>query len=631
MTSGNSSDNTSNLPELFSQWSNEPPYRTSMADVFDTADLNQAMSLLRQWKSSGLASKQNWPDSQKINIAICGFSTLNYLAPHVTWAALADGIIPEVTVGSYNQLFQDLSTPGSDVTDEKIDLLWIWAELSDLMPVDIFSDPEKLISEQGLRSVDEAIDMLMSSVVAARKRCKGFILINDYVPMRRSPKGIADSANDITFEYVYRYANDRLSKKITELGHASVFPLSYHLRQFGISHAIDPRLRLMGDCLFTPDFFFELSRKLRPYIRGLKAVSKKVLVLDLDNTLWGGVVGEDEWDGVQIGTGPAGKAFSDFQKAILELYKRGVILAINSKNNPDDAMDVFNRRDEMVLTKEHFASIQINWQDKATNCRLIAKDINVGLDSLVFWDDNPAERAMVRENTKDVYVVQPPEDVSTWAGILRECDLFDSLTLSSEDARRGQMYAEEKHRRDMEDSATDMQSFLASLNLKVKCQAACEENIPRIVSLLTRTNQFNLTTRRHSEETIRQWANDPQWKITSYAAEDRFGSYGIIGVTISKCSGDCSQLDTLLLSCRAMGKSIENVMITSVIQQARNCRCKNLSATYCPTKKNTPVKTFLPDSGFSKVSSDGDAVEYILDLDGYNINVPEHVKVKNIS
>ncbi len=382
-------ENTSHLPDIPSQWYNSLPSRTAMGRFFDTSDPHRAQALLQMWNSSKLASTIDWPASRQIHIALCGFSTLNYFAPYISWAALADGIIPQLTIGSYNQLFQDLTKSDSPVTQEKVEIGWIWADLTDLLAADILAKPNQLMSKRGLRAVDEAVDSLASSLSFARKRFKGFLLVNDFVPMRRSPFGIADASRNIPFEHIYHHANDRLHKRLSDINYTGIFSLSYYIRRFGLSQAVDPRLRLMGDCLFTTNFFFELANGIRPYFRSLKGAMRKVLVLDLDNTLWGGVVGEDGWEGVNIGTTPAGKAFASFQSAILELYDRGVILAINSKNNPNDVEELFKHREEMLLKLHHFASVQVNWQDKVTNCNVIAKEINVSLDSLVLWMTTP--------------------------------------------------------------------------------------------------------------------------------------------------------------------------------------------------------------------------------------------------
>lgn len=620
--------NISNISEYFTQWKSNQPSRSKMSRVFDTTDLKKSQNLLREWKAAQLTDKVDWPESRKVHIALCGFTTLNYLEPHVYYAALAEGFSPKVTLGSYNQLFQDLTSPDSPITEPTITLLWIWAELEDLLPDQIVRKADQLLSAQGIQAIDNAVDMFVSALSIARKQCNGYFLVNDFSPTRRSPFGIFDSSREVSYEQIYNHANEKLKNSLLKISSCSIFPLRYHLSNYGLSRAIDPRLRLLADCLLTPEFFFEIGQAIRPYIRSLKAAIRKVLVLDLDNTLWGGVVGEDGWENVKIGTDTIGKAFTLFQSSILELYHRGVILAINSKNNFDDVKEIFTNREEMILKLDHFASIQANWQDKATNCHAIAQEINIGLDSLVFWDDNPAERLFLRETLEDVYVVEPPSDPSLWSRMLNNSDLFDTLQLSKEDARRGQMYAEDRIRRDVGQKMPDFQSFLDLLDLKVSCQSITEKNISRIISLLNRTNQFNLTTRRHSEQHVRMLMKKPDWNIMCFSAQDRFGSYGIIGLSIVRIFSDYAELDSFVLSCRAMGKGIEDTMLAITLSQARQMGLKNLKAIYLPTKKNLPIKDYFPSKGFTLVSSTQQAVEYTLELHNKDVVIPKHVTVK---
>jgi len=616
------------LKDLLAAWRDEPPPRPALRAAFDTTDLVQAGALLRAWDASGLQNSVTWPAAQRIHVALCGFSTLNYLVPHVRWAALADGFIPQISLGGYNQLVQDLSRPDSPVTAADVDLIWVWADLEDLLPAEFVKAPKRLASADGLAAALAAADLLADTLTAARQHTKALLVANDFVPLRRSPLGVADGSRALGYETVSAQASARLRERLASIGSTCVLPLGHHLRRLGLEQAVDPRLQLMADCRFTPECFFRLAGSVRPYIRALRGAVSKVLVLDLDNTLWGGVVGEDSWDGVRIGTDPVGKAYAAFQKAILELVDRGVILAINSKNNPDDVREVFARREEMLLGLDNFASIQTNWQDKAANCRVIAAEINVGLDSLVFWDDDAAERLLVRETLPEVIVVEPPDDPSAWADALREMTLFDALALTEEDAERGRMYAQERCRREASTQATDLNAFLASLDLKVTCAPASDENIPRLASLLARTNQYNLTTRRHPEAVVREWAADPNRHVMSYAAKDRFGSYGIVGLTILERTPDAAVLDTLLLSCRAIGKGVEDVMLATIAQQARSWGVRRIRAAFIPTKKNAPVRTFLPDHGSTATGEHDGQTDYVLNLEGRDITFPETIRVE---
>jgi FkbH-like protein len=397
--------------------------------------------------------------------------------------------------------------------------------------------------------------------------------------------------------------------------------------RYGSERAVDSRLKLLADCPFSEGFFFEISQEIRPYLRAIKGAVPKVLVLDLDNTLLGGVVGEDGWNSVAIGTDPLGKAYLEFQKSIYDLYKRGTILAINSKNNFEDVQEVFQKRDDMILKLEYFASIRVNWNDKAKNCYEIAKEINVGIDSLVFWDDNPAERMLVHQAIEEVCVIDPPEDISNWAMYVKNMSYFDSLHLGTEDMQRGKMYAENRQRQDAQVAAPDLHSYYHSLSLKVECLEGTEEQLPRIVSLLGRTNQFNLTTKRYTEQEIQTFIEDVQWTVRSYAAEDRFGSYGVVGVAIIAFKENSAILDSLLLSCRAMGKGIEDTMIFDIAVCVREMGIRTLTASYLPTKKNVPIQPFLPGKGFIEIERSGTEIQYSVDLADKKFENPEHIQL----
>lgn len=622
-------DPTADLDQRFEAWRAKPPGRAAVAAVFDAPEAREAQRLVKRWNAASMGEAASWPDAQRVHVALAGFTTLQYLAPHVEAALLADGFVPRVTVGPYNQLFQSLADPGGPVLAAGVDVVWIWCNLLDLLPLEFQKDAGALSTAAGLEAVDRAIDALVAQLASARRRSRALFLVNEFVPTRRSPLGIASGAAAPGFEGVHRHANLRLEQALRGLDAARVFPLGRSMLQLGLERALDPRLALIADSPYTSDLHFRASAALRPYVRALKGATRKVLVLDADNTLWGGVVGEEGWEGIRIGVDPVGTSYTRFQEAILELYRRGVILALNSKNNAADVEEVFEKRPEMVLKLEHFASTQINWRDKVANCRAIAEEINVGLDSLVFWDDNPAERLLVRESLPDVQVVEVSSDRASWADALRETTWFDALEITVEDAERGRMYAEDRVRRQAEVTATDMDSFLRSLDLKVTASPGSDVNLARIVSLLSRTNQFNLTTRRHPEARVREMANAPTWSVLCYSAADRFGDYGIVGVTIMQHETETAVIDSLLLSCRAMGKGIEHVMLATLARQARAWGARRIVAAFLPTRKNAPARDYLPSLGFERVADAQDRIDYELDLLARDVSFPEHVAIQN--
>jgi FkbH-like protein len=596
-----------------------------MARVFDVPEATRASTILREWKKSPVADPSRWPESRRVRISLCGFGTLSYLVPPVESAALADGFVPEVTVGGYNQLVQDLMGSGSGAVGSEAEIVWIWSGLEDLLPSGFANDRGSLASEPGRAAALAAVDSLVAQIRNARGRTRALVLVTDFVPARRSPLGIADGSREQAYEDVFRSANARLLAGLRTIDGASVFPLDSVVRRLGLDRATDPRLLLAADCRFTPELFARAATALRPYVRALKGAARKVLVLDLDNTLWGGIVGEDGWEGVRVGDDPVGRAYARFQSAVLELQRRGVVLAINSKNNVADVEELFANRKDMPLGLDHFAAVLANWNDKAANCRAIAEELNLGLDSLVFWDDNPAERALVRESLDDVVVVEVPKDPSSWADLVTDLTWFDTLHLTAEDLQRSAMYAEDRRRREAAEVATDLGAFLASLELRVSVSPASDANIPRIVSLLGRTNQFNLTTQRHTETRIREMAADDSWSVLSYAAEDRFGQYGIVGVTIARRQPDAVEIDSLLLSCRALGKGIEDTMLAQIARLARQWEVPAIRATYIPTRKNVLIRDFLPSNRFQAIHEREGTVDYERQANG--LPVPEHVVV----
>ena len=357
------------------------------------------------------------------------------------------------------------------------------------------------------------------------------------------------------------------------------------------------------------------------YVKAFLGKSKKCIVLDLDNTLWGGVVGEDGLDGIKLGSTPPGNAFVEFQKRLLALHQRGIILAINSKNNFDDAMHVIKNHPSMILREDHFASIKINWIDKVSNLKEIATELNIGLDSMVFFDDDPINREFVKMNIPQVHTVDIDDDPAMYAQILMQLNEFDLLQITEDDSKRGSMYLEEKNRKNLMESTT-LDDFLKQLEIKTKIKKVDQFSLPRISQLSLKTNQFNLTTKRYQEEDILKFSQDE--KILVYGAEvkDKFGDNGITGVyIIKKHNNEEWFIDTFLLSCRVIGRRIEDALMANILKQAKQEGVKRVKAQFIPTQKNHPASNFLPSYGFTL---EGDYWVFSLENE---IKYPENMEV----
>jgi FkbH-like protein len=312
---------------------------------------------------------------------------------------------------------------------------------------------------------------------------------------------------------------------------------------------------------------------------------------------------------------------------LLDLSRRGILLAICSKNNLDDAMEALEKHPGMLVRAKSFAAVRINWTDKCQNLREIAEELNIGLDSLAFLDDNPFEREQVRATLPDVAVIDLPQNPLEYATVLRDCPMFERLTLSAEDQQRTAMYAEQRQRSSAEQSFQSKDDFFRFLEQEAELSAVSDLTLARIAQLTQKTNQFNLTTRRYSETQIAEMAKQPEWNIFSIRVRDRFGDHGLVGVAIAHDQGEKCELDTFLLSCRVIGRTVETALLAHIAKSASQRGCKQLVGRFLPTKKNAPARDFYPQHNFELVEKDQDGSLFALDLTQHEVPFPKWVKL----
>ena len=354
---------------------------------------------------------------------------------------------------------------------------------------------------------------------------------------------------------------------------------------------------------------------------------RKCIALDLDNTLWGGIIGEDGFEGIKLGEESIGLAFAEFQQELLNLYRKGVLLALCSKNNPQDALQVIRERPGMRLREEHFAAVRINWEDKASNLRALAGELNIGLDSFVFIDDNPVERTWVRQSAPEVLVPEWPADPVEYKSSLLglSAEHFLKLRITAEDRKRGEIYQAQAARRKLEGSGSSLEEFYRALEMRARIGRANAFTIPRIAQLTQKTNQFNLTTRRYTEAEIRAASADEYTEVFWLELTDRFGPSGIVGVLILKeDAGAVWNVDTFLLSCRVMGRTVENAFLAVA---AREVGASRLRGEYLPTAKNAPVKDLYQRLGFERIHGPDDDRLWMLDDAVARLEVPPWFEV----
>jgi FkbH-like protein len=354
------------------------------------------------------------------------------------------------------------------------------------------------------------------------------------------------------------------------------------------------------------------------YLYPLTGRLAKVLAVDLDNTLWGGVIGEDGMDGIQLSGEHPGAAFQALQRALLDVRRRGILLAIASKNNREDAMEAIEQHAGMLLRARHFAAMRINWQDKAQNLREIAAELNLGLDAIAFLDDNPVERQHVRDAAPEVMVIEVGTDPMDLARAVRDFPAFERLSLSEEDRHRGDYYAADRQRVELETASASKEDFYRSLAQEAELSPVTGATLARVAQLTQKTNQFNLTTRRYSEAQISAMAAEPGCHVLSIRVRDRYCDNGLVGVAITRdrqgAQERVCEIDAFLLSCRVIGRTVETALLAHLCSQARMRGCSTIEGWFLPIKKNAPAKDFYPNHAFEVAEQTDGALRYRLDL-----------------
>ncbi len=406
--------------------------------------------------------------------------------------------------------------------------------------------------------------------------------------------------NNALFELEHKYNN------------VKVLDITEFTRQYNSTELFDWKFYFISQMGLNPKLHKDFKAWFERKLDSIALKRKKCLVLDLDNTLWGGILGEDGIEGIKIGGDYPGKAFLYFQEALFQLKRSGIMLAVCSKNNEQDVLEAWDKNPYIVLKKESFVAYRINWQDKASNIQEMAKELNIGLDSFVFVDDNPTERELVKQMLPMVAVPEFPEQPYELPIFFKELveRYFKIYSITDEDKKKTEQYKANAARLEAQQSFADFDKFLESLEIQIDIEQANEFNIPRIAQMTQKTNQFNLTTKRYTDSDIHNFLAKG-CKIWCISVSDKFGDNGITGTIII----DGNEIDSLLLSCRILGKGIEVVFVKKILSILANEGIANMKATYIPTAKNAQVKDFYERCGFICVQEKEDGIkEYSLNL-----------------
>jgi len=538
-------------------------------------------------------------EKSELKIAILSNFTIKCLKEEIEEKCKDLLINVKIYEGGYNQINQEF-------LDEKSGLKKFEPNITFLMLNNnfIINDNETNIiqnKEERVKFVDSKINEFIQTVNLFLNNISGVLVMSNFKQISYSPLGINEDKVEFSTKDWISYFNDKIKLKFIKNDRVRIYDLNSFFHKFGENNIINDKLKYLGDIYISPQYISYLSGDLMGYIKPFVSKNRKCIVLDLDNTLWGGIVGEDGFNNIKLDDKPPGNTYLEFQKYLLALHKRGIILAINSKNNQEDALKVIRQHPYMILREQHFACIKINWQNKVNNMIEIAQEINIGLDSLVFIDDDSLNRELVKENLPEVLVVNLPNDSALYVKTLKDLNDFNTLQLTEEDFKKGEMYNQQRQRNELKSKITNMDGFLKSLDMQVEIAKATNFTIPRISQLTKKTNQFNLTTKRYTEEEIRNFNEDPNYGVYSINVRDKFGDNGLTGVIIlNKNEGELI-IDTFLLSCRIIGRNVEKIMLYFIQEYARKNNFLRIIGEYIPTKKNSVCSNLYMENGFNVI------------------------------
>jgi FkbH-like protein len=585
----------------------------------DLDSLSKNISFSRSIDS--LAEEDNLSFTKSVRVAVVASSTINGLIESIKADSAKCDLLIKPYLSEYNQFAQEIFNKESALYSFNPEIIFIHLDLRTLAGEIYFNPNDPAINIKGWQ--EETFSLLKDLCSKCLLYSNSKIVLSNLEVPYLSSLGTLENNQELGFRQSVIEINSNLLEEFKRNKDVYVHDYENFSGKIGKQHLIDEKMYYLGDMKIKPSLIPELASSLSSFIKGLFVTPKKCLVLDLDNTLWGGVIGESGINGIKLGPTPEGRSFMEFQQYILSLYNRGVILAVNSKNNYEDAIEVIKNHPHMILREEHFAALRINWDDKVKNLKSLAEEINIGLDSMVFLDDDDFNREMVKEFLPEVEVVDLPKEFSLYLNTIDNLSFFESLTLTQEDIGKGKMYSQEKQRRTLKEEVTDVEEYLKLMKMEASVYINNLEHTERISQMTQKTNQFNMTTKRYSEEEIETFIRSKDFLVFTLSLTDKFGDYGITGLAILKNEEDW-EIDSFLLSCRILGRKAENALMSYVSSFLLEQGSSKLVGSYIPTKKNAVAANAYKDLGF--VETNDKIMNWVLEFEN-EISFPESIKI----
>ena len=540
--------------------------------------------------------------------------------------AFASGMDLSIQLGEFNAYAQEILDPDSKLYRFSADAV-ILAVLSRDVAPDLYRDYADFDPASAQQAADRVVGNFRNWVTQFRAHSSANLILHSLEKPVFSSTGVLDAQTPNGQTAAFEGINCSLRRLAGEFTGVYVLDYDALVARHGRALWGDEQKWLTARLPISARHLRHLAHEWLRLLTPLSGKITKALVMDLDNTLWGGVIGEDGMAGLKIGPEYPGALYQAVQRAVLNASRRGVLLAICSKNNPDDAMEVLHQHPDMLLRPSHFAAMRINWNDKVENLREIAGELNIGIDALSFLDDNPAERERVKVELPEVMVIELSDDPATFADAVRDFPPLERLKLSTEDIQRTSVYAAERERGRAEQNFGSKEDFYRFLQQEAEIVPVQSLTLARIAQLTQKTNQFNLTTQRYTEQQISEMADRPGWEVMAIRVRDRYGDHGLVGVAITRDQQAECHVDTFLLSCRVIGRSVETALLAGVADSARARGCTRLAGRFLPTKKNAPARSFYERHGFRLLSQSEQETVWTLDLRQSTISCPDWMKL----
>ena len=564
---------------------------------------------MRQFKELKRNLKKDVSALPAIKVSLLGDTATQFLAVAIRGEGIERGYNIDLFEAEYNQVERQILDPTSD----------LYAHGAKYTIV--FQSTHKLLEQYSLMPVSEWNKLADERVNFIRTICEsvgGKIIYYNYPEIEDTVFGSYANKVSSSFSYQLRKLNLELMNLAQAYPNLFICDIAGIQNKFGRDFMFDTTVYVSTEMILSIDALPYVASRTLDIIASIEGKFKKCLILDLDNTVWGGVVGDDGWENIQVGHGLGiGKAFSEFQQWVKKLKNRGIIVCVCSKNDEDKAKEPFEKNPEMVLKLDDISVFVANWENKADNIRTIQSILNIGFDSMVFLDDNPFERNMVRENVKGVTVPELPEDPGEYLEYLYTQNLFETASYSSADKDRTKQYQVEAQRVSSAKKFTNEADFLKSLEMISEVSGFTSYNTPRVAQLSQRSNQFNLRTVRYTEDQINTIEKDPKQKGFAFTLEDKFGDNGLIAVVIlQEKDSETLFIDTWFMSCRVLKRGMENFTLNTIVEYAKANGYKKIIGEYLPTAKNEMVAEHYPSLGFTKLEGT-ETAKWVIDIEHY--------------